>query len=250
MTQFFDTVVDIYDETRGLPKDTMRAVIDAMVDELKDCKKVLEIGIGTGRFAEPLQRRGISIMGIDISPAMIEKARSKGLVNLVMGDVRSLPFKSSSFDSIISVHVLHLIENCDAALREMKRVASGELLSVLYKRSDFGVIEEYKAALNKCGYTLKQPGVCESAIKNMVTPIREVQIEPFKEIHTIRKRLELLAERKHSYTYSAPAKAHECAIEYLRDKYADELDSHYSSDIEVVVWNIADLPESFPLDYQ
>jgi SAM-dependent methyltransferase len=37
----------------------------------------LELGIGTGRIALPLQERGVSVHGIDLSPAMVARLRAK-----------------------------------------------------------------------------------------------------------------------------------------------------------------------------
>ena len=37
----------------------------------------LELGIGTGRIALPLSRRGVRVHGIDLSPAMVERLRAK-----------------------------------------------------------------------------------------------------------------------------------------------------------------------------
>jgi SAM-dependent methyltransferase len=37
----------------------------------------LELGIGTGRLALPLSRRGVRVQGIDLSPAMVERLRAK-----------------------------------------------------------------------------------------------------------------------------------------------------------------------------
>jgi SAM-dependent methyltransferase len=39
--------------------------------------RVLELGIGTGRVAIPLAERGVSVQGIDASPAMVERLRAK-----------------------------------------------------------------------------------------------------------------------------------------------------------------------------
>jgi SAM-dependent methyltransferase len=55
------------------------AVIDPAVDflaELAGAGPVLEFGIGTGRVAVALQRRGIRVHGIELSPAMVEQLRS------------------------------------------------------------------------------------------------------------------------------------------------------------------------------
>jgi SAM-dependent methyltransferase len=56
------------------------AAVDPAVDFLADLAHsgtVLELGIGTGRLALPLSRRGIRVHGIDLSPAMIAQLRAK-----------------------------------------------------------------------------------------------------------------------------------------------------------------------------
>jgi SAM-dependent methyltransferase len=54
----------------------------------------LELAIGTGRVALPLTRRGVTVHGIELSPAMVERLRSKpggdaGTVPVVIGDMTS-----------------------------------------------------------------------------------------------------------------------------------------------------------------
>ncbi len=60
---------------------------------------ILELGCGTGRVLLPLARAGYRVVGVDIAPAMLararEKARRAGVahrVHLVHGDARALPF--------------------------------------------------------------------------------------------------------------------------------------------------------------
>src|SRR3954453_7828592 len=56
------------------------AVIGPVVDPLADLAdggRALELGIGTGRIALPLARRGVRVHGIDLSAAMIDRLRSK-----------------------------------------------------------------------------------------------------------------------------------------------------------------------------
>ena len=56
------------------------AVVDPMVDFLADLAgtgPALELGIGTGRIALPLSRRGVRVHGIDLSEAMVERLRGK-----------------------------------------------------------------------------------------------------------------------------------------------------------------------------
>jgi SAM-dependent methyltransferase len=56
------------------------AVVDPVVDFLADLAghgAALELGIGTGRIAFPLARRGIRVHGIDLSEAMVARLRGK-----------------------------------------------------------------------------------------------------------------------------------------------------------------------------
>jgi SAM-dependent methyltransferase len=56
------------------------AVVDPAVDFLADLAgsgAALELGIGTGRIALPLARRGVRVHGIDLSEAMVARLRSK-----------------------------------------------------------------------------------------------------------------------------------------------------------------------------
>jgi SAM-dependent methyltransferase len=55
-------------------------VIDPVVEvlaELAGSGRALELGIGTGRIALPLARRGVSVHGIDLSNAMVARLRAK-----------------------------------------------------------------------------------------------------------------------------------------------------------------------------
>ncbi len=64
----------------GIYDDLYGSVDQAAVDFLAEAaagKPVLELGIGTGRVALPLKKRGLQIEGIDASPAMVEKLRKK-----------------------------------------------------------------------------------------------------------------------------------------------------------------------------
>jgi SAM-dependent methyltransferase len=56
------------------------AVVDAAVSFLADLAgtgTALELGVGTGRIALPLSRRGVRVQGIDLSPAMVARLHAK-----------------------------------------------------------------------------------------------------------------------------------------------------------------------------
>jgi ubiquinone/menaquinone biosynthesis C-methylase UbiE len=90
--------------------------------EMKPPAKVLDLGCGVGYSTNLLKEIGFEVVGIDINPPMIEKAKAKGL-NVVLGDFRELGkhFKEKSFDYVISVSALQWVKNRN----DMKRVAEG-----------------------------------------------------------------------------------------------------------------------------
>jgi SAM-dependent methyltransferase len=75
---FGEAVAERYDEDAGWMFDP--AVVDPAVDflaELAGDGAALELGIGTGRIALPLSRRGVRVHGIDLSEAMLARLRAK-----------------------------------------------------------------------------------------------------------------------------------------------------------------------------
>src|SRR6185312_15976103 len=68
------------------------ALVDSTVDvlaELAGPGSALELGIGTGRIALPLQARGVRVSGIDLSPDMLARLRAKpgaDRIGLTAGD--------------------------------------------------------------------------------------------------------------------------------------------------------------------
>ena len=57
-------------------------------------RRLLELGIGTGRVALPLVARGLRVVGVDESEAMVEKLRAKpggDRVEVVIGDFADVP---------------------------------------------------------------------------------------------------------------------------------------------------------------
>ena len=69
---------------------------------------LLEIGTGHGRDSLFFQEQGLKVTGIDISPAMVNLCRQKGIMTVVM-DMVDLGFEKDSFDTIYALNsFLHL----------------------------------------------------------------------------------------------------------------------------------------------
>jgi SAM-dependent methyltransferase len=56
--------------------EVLKPTVDFLADLAGD-GAALELGIGTGRVALPLSRRGVRVSGIDLSPAMVARLKAK-----------------------------------------------------------------------------------------------------------------------------------------------------------------------------
>lgn len=70
-----ERIADIYDQFFTTPANAEDAA--EFLASVAGKRRVLELGIGTGRIALPLAARGIKVSGIDASPKMVEKMREK-----------------------------------------------------------------------------------------------------------------------------------------------------------------------------
>ena len=109
--------------------------------------KVLEVGVGTG-LSLPDYGRHLEIVGIDLSPEMLDKAREKvaeeGLVN-VTGlhemDASDLTFPTGSFDTVDAMYVMTVVPDPEKVMRELARVCKvgGEVILVNHFSQEEGV---------------------------------------------------------------------------------------------------------------
>jgi len=96
-------------------------------------KEILECGCGTGLILERVAPWSARAVGIDLSPGMLEVARSRGL-EVQEGSVTDLPFEDASFDVTCSFKVLAHVPDIGRALKEMARVTrpGGVILAEFY----------------------------------------------------------------------------------------------------------------------
>lgn len=90
---------------------------------------LLDVGTGSGLFAEAFAAKGLSVAGVDLREDMLEAARQyvpSGEFRL--GQMESLPCADSEFDLLFMGHVLHEADDLVQALREAYRVARGRVV--------------------------------------------------------------------------------------------------------------------------
>jgi ubiquinone/menaquinone biosynthesis C-methylase UbiE len=133
-TSPFDSLADEYDswyDGKGrLAFEIELAALRPLLAELP--KPWLEVGVGTGRFAQAL---GIPL-GIDPSPALLAKARQRG-IDALYGEGEELVFRAASFGAIFLLTTWEFLTDPPKVLRECRRVlASGGRLVNAYLDRD------------------------------------------------------------------------------------------------------------------
>jgi phosphatidylethanolamine/phosphatidyl-N-methylethanolamine N-methyltransferase len=109
--------------------------------------RVLEVGVGTG-LSLPTYRRQLEIVGIDLSPEMLEKARDRvaaeGLTNITglhEMDASELQFADASFDTVVAMYVMTVVSDPEKVMGELARVCrpGGDVLLVNHFSAEDGM---------------------------------------------------------------------------------------------------------------
>lgn len=231
----FDSVAHIYDRTRGPPEHVMKQLLKTLANELSGYNTILDAGVGTGRFAKPLQDRGFEVVGTDIAQKMISKAEERGVSNLLLGDVCFLPFKENSFDATVCVHLLHLISEWKTALQEICRVTRSVMVSLFYVHKN-PMREAYNRLLKRCGYESRRLGKGEWELKNLVMPSKSVFVASYD--IGVDKRLAHLRQRAYSSQWEIPEDVNKKIVDELKRQFAGKV---FYQELRLLIWDISNL---------
>ncbi|MFC2161952.1 class I SAM-dependent methyltransferase [Acidobacteriota bacterium] len=133
----YKNIAKLYDRLIEPLNRGLRGLGKKMYPPLENMK-VLDIGCGTGTHLSLYQKAGCVVSGIDLSPAMLQRARKKlgSATSLIQGDASQMPYPDKSFDLIILTTVLHeMPPNVrTAVIEDSKRVLkdSGRILVIDY----------------------------------------------------------------------------------------------------------------------
>ena len=116
-TEFFDENAEKYDKWFDKEKEIFELELSAIRKFVPKNKTGIEIGVGTGRYAESL---GIRI-GVEPSSRMGKIAVTKG-VDVITGIAESLPVRSESFDLVFINTVLCFLDSPIKSIEESFRI--------------------------------------------------------------------------------------------------------------------------------
>jgi SAM-dependent methyltransferase len=231
----FDRVAEIYDKTRSLPSEVMKKLIMTMSIELEDCTRILDVGVGTGRLAEPLQDAGFEVVGIDISRKMASKAKEKGVKQLLLADARFLPFKPNAFDAALCVHVLHLISEWRRVLQEICQASRFTMFS-LYDAHDNPVRKAYGQLLRHYGYERHRPGISEQELNDLSNHAKPLFVSSY-DVYADDS-LRSLEQQASSSQWEIPRQVNLKIVEELKTKFAGK---KFKQELYLLEWDMNSL---------
>lgn len=165
----FNREIERLRDPERLARLEVNRCIDLALAELKNIHTVLDIGAGSGVFAEAFAARGLLVSGVDANADMLPVAA--GYVptgSFKEGTAENLPFEDKSFDLLFMGLVLHETDNTPAAFSQAYRVCKKRLaiLEWPFEAQPFGPPMEHR---------IKPETVSDLAQKagfNNISPIR------------------------------------------------------------------------------
>jgi len=152
-------------------ENVYRAELRAVKQIMPAAQKSLEVGVGTGRFAQPLGVR----FGLEPSKKVCKMSKDKGIIS-VTGTGEMLPFVVAQFDLVLMITTVCFLDNVEESFLEVNRVLKtkgsfiigfvdlGSTLgrkyeahkneNVFYKDAIFFTVDEIVSILRKTGFSV------------------------------------------------------------------------------------------------
>jgi ubiquinone/menaquinone biosynthesis C-methylase UbiE len=122
---YFDQVASQWDAMRtAFFSEAVRETACAVAG-IKPGQLAADIGAGSGFITEGLLQRGVRVIAVDQSQAMLSEMRRKfagANLDLRLGEAESLPLDSASVDAVFANMYLHHVEHPALAISEMARL--------------------------------------------------------------------------------------------------------------------------------
>lgn len=123
--------------------------------QLNDCRSVLDVPSGAGRFAKTLSAGGRHVLGADSAFEILQHGRDRAAKNglstrFFQGDASRLPFADGGVDCIFCNRLLHHIHSAKERavfLNEFHRVTRRYLVISFFDYHSFGVVRRFLKAL-------------------------------------------------------------------------------------------------------
>lgn len=123
----YDIIGESYNKNRTADKRILKTIVDLL--NLPAGKLIVDIGAGTGNYANALADSGFRLFAVEPSEIMRKQAIPNSNVTWIAGIAEYLPLKDSSTDGVIIVLAIHHFSDIRGAAKEAARVCrTGPLL--------------------------------------------------------------------------------------------------------------------------
>jgi SAM-dependent methyltransferase len=211
----YDRIADeyvshVYDELRHKPFD--RALLDRFaasvggpveVGECVDARPdpIVDLGCGPGQVGRYLHDRGLAVSGVDLSPAMVERARAlnPGMA-FEVGDLRALPYRDGTIGGLVAFYSIVHVPRADlvATLCEWARVlrSGGRLLLAFHVGDEVRRVEELWGQPTRLDFVFFGVPEMRAAREAARITVDEVaEREPYPDVEAQTRRAYVLASR-------------------------------------------------------
>jgi ubiquinone/menaquinone biosynthesis C-methylase UbiE len=157
----FNREIDRLRDPERIARLEVERVVDLALVGLKEIHSVLDIGTGSGLFAEKFAEKGFYVTGLDANPDMLPVAKKYVPSGTFQeGNAELLPFPDGSFDLVFMGLLLHETDDILSALQEAYRVTLQRLaiLEWPYEVQEFGPPLEHRVSQEKISTNAKQAG--------------------------------------------------------------------------------------------
>jgi PAS domain-containing protein len=254
----FNRISNVYDETREpLSEEALDKA--AFILSKDGCKEILEVGVGTGRIAGPIRSRGFDVVGVDFSRGMLEKAKRKGLANLIIGDANHLPFEEKTFDAAVLAHVLHLLTNPAETFEKLTRVARNDVVAFVRRRDLAGsvasssfvgdeggvLIQAFRRAAEEVGYKLserqgrwRERFIGEVEFLASHPPSELITIQDSEVVTTLGARITVFEKRAYGFPANIPDDVFQRLMERVKESVDPNKAIRYRRVEQMAVWRL------------
>ncbi|MCF2137965.1 MAG: class I SAM-dependent methyltransferase [Candidatus Thorarchaeota archaeon] len=174
--EVFEKNAQEYDEWFKANRFVYESEIKTVRRVLPASGRGLEIGVGTGRFAEPL---GIRV-GVEPAREMAEIAQSRG-IEVLGATAERLPFRDASFDFVVMVVTICFVQDPLRAIREAARVLvpGGTIIVGLVDRDSF-LGRQYESRKNQSKFYQPATFYSASEVSSWLSETGFTHVESFQ----------------------------------------------------------------------
>ena len=179
-----------------------REILDRFAERIRGQGPVCDVGCGPGEVACYLRARGVeNVLGIDISPGMVEQARKLNPgVTFHQGDMLNLEAEDNSWGGIAAFYsIIHIPgEQVVDALQEMKRVLkpAGLLLLTFHIGQEILHVDEWWGNEVAVDFYYFETDEMKRYLESAGFEIEEViERDPYKDVEAQTRRAYVLAQK-------------------------------------------------------